>query len=913
MSPGKPRLSRKVASSKTTTAETQTIPIQADAFAPPPSAPSEVASNPAPVKPKAKPAPAFDAAAVAAAIFAGVAAMGHSAPPKPRRSRARSAAPALPEPAVLNASAVVPDAAVALPEARSVLPEAPAAMPEAPAALPEASVALPGAPVVLPEASAAVPAAIVTLPEARVALPEAKAPLPEATLAPEVVRALPEPSLALPEIAAAVMPASLAADALELPLQSITAIAVPIAAVAAPPAAKPRKRAAPRAKAPALPLAVAMVEPILAAPIELIVATPVEPILAAPIELIVATPVAPIVAPTVEPVVELPIETSAQAASPGVLKLSLVRKTAAPKLAPAVIASIEASPAQVEVAPPPAKFEAHVTPAMAVPKPRDARSRPPQQARNRPVAASSEPVVTQALASVEAVEPIAISVLKPPLMSTEPFSPPMSVVHRVHPVALGRKREVLEYLLAQTPESPSLVYTRTKHGADKIARFLERAGFKAAAIHGDKSHGARARALEGFKNGGLNALVITDIAARLLDVHGLQSVLSYDLPHIAEDYTLRVLRTGTAHTPGLAITIITQEESVQFRAMRDLLQSPIELLPLAGFEGAEPFDPERDPIVRAEVETTSDDAGPVAAPVEVKREDTQRVRRDRRGRPIREPRPRDTAPVEVEPATLPVISADGEPGDAQPGDAQPTEATPTRPLRAPRADRHGDRKARAERPPRGERPPREAAAREAAPREATPREATPRTERPPARADRPVRADRKLRADRPFRGDRQPRAPRGDEQPLDDRQPFFDSSPVPDFDDDDGPTRGNSLAAPPSSQINANIAGSRRGRRDPFATVVIDEDRANIYDERQPDTFRDQWSVLGPDTNRPSWTYAEHEPQLVADSVVRAPITRSAPPGRRKGPGPAGQAGRGQPAEARGPQRPGRSRRAEGR
>ena len=185
-----------------------------------------------------------------------------------------------------------------------------------------------------------------------------------------------------------------------------------------------------------------------------------------------------------------------------------------------------------------------------------------------------------------------------PRLSLPPISTPVlpgMVVHRIHPVALGRKRDVLQHLLAQLPEQSTLVYTRTKHGADKIARFLERCGFKAAAIHGDKSQGARNRALAGFKSGELKVLVITDIAARLLDFEGLPMVLSYDLPHVAEDYALRASRTGTPEQAGLAVTIITQEESPQFRAVRDYMQCPLELVPLPGFEAAEAFDPERDP------------------------------------------------------------------------------------------------------------------------------------------------------------------------------------------------------------------------------------------------------------------------------------------------------------------------------
>jgi ATP-dependent RNA helicase RhlE len=426
-----------------------------------------------------------------------------------------------------------------------------------------------------------------------------------------------------------------------------------------------------------------------------------------------------------------------------------------------------------------------------------------------------------------------------------------AIAHRIHAVALGRKRDALQHLLAQRPEQPTLIYTRTKHGADKIARVLERSGVKAAAIHGDKSQGARSRALAGFKSGELKALVITDIAARLLDAENLPLIISYDLPHITEDYTQRVSRTGSEQTAGLAITLITQEESPQFRAVRDQLRYPLELVPLPGFEAAEPFDPERDPVPKPGAEAEVAEAPAVVA-AEPRRDGPGRGRRERRGRQGRgDARPREVAP----PTATDAAPADT---DELPEDAQPRVPNPIQEARPPRHERkpRPGRSARGERQPRGDRPP------------------------------------------------------RGDQQPRGDRQPGFDE-PLPPLrdDDDDSPGYGNSLAAPPPSQLVAGGPGRRRGRRDPFATVVVDENRVNIYDERQPDDYRDQWSVLGPDTNRPSWTYAEHQPQ----SLDAPPPRRPNPPpaaGRRGGPG-AGP--RGPQSGPRGAQRQGRPRRSDGR
>ena len=427
---------------------------------------------------------------------------------------------------------------------------------------------------------------------------------------------------------------------------------------------------------------------------------------------------------------------------------------------------------------------------------------------------------------------------------------------------------MLQHLLAQLPEQSTLVYTRTKHGADKIARFLERCGFKAAAIHGDKSQGARNRALAGFKSGELKALVITDIAARLLDAQGLPMVLSYDLPHVAEDYAQRARRTGTPEQAGLAVTIITQEESPQFRAVRDYMQCPLELVPLPGFEAAEAFDPERDPAPQR-ADSDGETAPTVeTAPTEVSREApaardnsagrdgaTGRGRRDRRGRQGRnENRPRDVTGAPA--AVVPVVDAQVAEDAEQPGDRQPSS--------------NANNSARHARPTNGERP---------------------------VRSERPARGDRHARRERPVRGDRQP----GAEAPL---------HALHADDDDDRPGRGNSLAAPPPAQMIAGNPGRRRGRKDPFATVVVDEDRANIYDERQPDSYRDQWSVLGPDTGRPSWTYADNQSPVVEAPRAPRPAAPSGP--RRSGPGGGGARGP-QQGQPRGQQRNGRPRRAEGR
>jgi ATP-dependent RNA helicase RhlE len=129
-------------------------------------------------------------------------------------------------------------------------------------------------------------------------------------------------------------------------------------------------------------------------------------------------------------------------------------------------------------------------------------------------------------------------------------APPNSTAERVeqlvHPVDKQRKPELLSHLVRSNNWHQVLVFTRTKHGANKLTKKLEGDGIRAAAIHGNKSQGARTRALDGFKQGKVQALVATDIAARGLDIAQLPQVVNFDLPNVAEDYVHRIGRTGRA-------------------------------------------------------------------------------------------------------------------------------------------------------------------------------------------------------------------------------------------------------------------------------------------------------------------------------------------------------------------------------
>jgi len=187
----------------------------------------------------------------------------------------------------------------------------------------------------------------------------------------------------------------------------------------------------------------------------------------------------------------------------------------------------------------------------------------------------------KALASQFMRDPVEIQVSK--ANSVAP-----TVTHRVHPVDAARKRDLLLHLL-ENDARQTLVFGRTKHGADKLTKSLEKAGLRAAAIHGNKSQGQRTRALADFKNGKVAVLVATDIAARGLDIDQLPMVINFELPMVAEDYIHRIGRTGRAGAEGLAISLVSHEEQGRLRDIRRLLKQDIAIEPVAGFETAHPL------------------------------------------------------------------------------------------------------------------------------------------------------------------------------------------------------------------------------------------------------------------------------------------------------------------------------------
>jgi ATP-dependent RNA helicase RhlE len=138
----------------------------------------------------------------------------------------------------------------------------------------------------------------------------------------------------------------------------------------------------------------------------------------------------------------------------------------------------------------------------------------------------------------------------------------------VYPVA-KRKTELIIKLITEGNWKQILVFTRTKQGANKLTESMISAGIQAAAIHGNKGQGARTKALAGFKNGSLTALVATDIAARGLDIPLLPHVVNFELPNIPEDYVHRIGRTGRAGANGEAISLFSPDETTFYAISRN--------------------------------------------------------------------------------------------------------------------------------------------------------------------------------------------------------------------------------------------------------------------------------------------------------------------------------------------------------
>lgn len=158
------------------------------------------------------------------------------------------------------------------------------------------------------------------------------------------------------------------------------------------------------------------------------------------------------------------------------------------------------------------------------------------------------------------------------------------VTQIVHPVDKKKKRELLSFLIGSKNWHQVLVFNRTKHGANRLAEQLNKDGITASAIHGNKSQGARTRALADFKSGKIRVLVATDIAARGLDIKQLPHVVNYELPNVAEDYVHRIGRTGRAGHEGEAMSLVCSEELKLLQGIEKLIRRKIPQQVMEGYE-----------------------------------------------------------------------------------------------------------------------------------------------------------------------------------------------------------------------------------------------------------------------------------------------------------------------------------------
>lgn len=158
------------------------------------------------------------------------------------------------------------------------------------------------------------------------------------------------------------------------------------------------------------------------------------------------------------------------------------------------------------------------------------------------------------------------------------------VAQTLYAVDKGQKTALLSHLIRENLWYQVLVFSRTKHGANKLVQLLERDGIQAAAIHGNKSQAQRTRVLQQFKQGTLQVLVATDIAARGIDIEQLPYVINYDLPDVPEDYVHRIGRTARAGAEGVAVSLVAADQTKQLRAIERMLKRKLPLTVVKGFE-----------------------------------------------------------------------------------------------------------------------------------------------------------------------------------------------------------------------------------------------------------------------------------------------------------------------------------------
>ncbi|MCK5262134.1 MAG: DEAD/DEAH box helicase [Gammaproteobacteria bacterium] len=200
----------------------------------------------------------------------------------------------------------------------------------------------------------------------------------------------------------------------------------------------------------------------------------------------------------------------------------------------------------------------------------------PRQRQNLMFSATFSDEVCQ-LAKDIVNNPVELSVDPPNTAAT-------TVEHWMYPVDKKQKPTLLLQLIKENNWHQVLVFSRTRQGADRLVRYLEKEGIKAAAIHGDKSQGARTKALAEFKASSIQVLVATDLVSRGLDIDQLPQVVNFDLPHVAEDYIHRIGRTGRAGLKGQAVSLVCADEFKELSAIERLIKQRITRKVIAGFK-----------------------------------------------------------------------------------------------------------------------------------------------------------------------------------------------------------------------------------------------------------------------------------------------------------------------------------------
>lgn len=163
-------------------------------------------------------------------------------------------------------------------------------------------------------------------------------------------------------------------------------------------------------------------------------------------------------------------------------------------------------------------------------------------------------------------------------------APVHTVSHALYPVTQASKTKLLLELLKRTDTGPVLIFTRTKHRAQKVATQVEREGYRVTSLHGNRSQGQRQSALKGFRDGRYQIMVATDIASRGIDVEGISHVINYDMPDTTDAYIHRIGRTGRAERSGDAFTLLTPEDRGTLRDLERVMGKPIERRHLEGFD-----------------------------------------------------------------------------------------------------------------------------------------------------------------------------------------------------------------------------------------------------------------------------------------------------------------------------------------